>query len=298
MVGPRHTISGSGMKLTEKQEHRIARHLQEVAARLANQSPQKRQEALARLRERIRERLKQLGSSPVRDQDVEAVLKACGGPVDRPARPQAEAGTGWPSFVSWPDRVLLGVCAGLAKQLDVPPAAVRTVVVILALIPPFFPAILGIYLGAFFAVYFKSNGTEIPSIEWLKTIRSVSTTSAILLALFLGTAALLWTFAYASLQVVGRAVVLDERWAWFQQSNGTLFFWALLFLLPLTILSTLPVPAGWDTTLRKIVQAGMALYALVLCYGIATVLVGIILRVVEDASGPGGLQWLTTLLPK
>ncbi len=63
---------------------------------------------------------------------------------------------------------------------------------------------------------------------------------------------------------------------------GTLRFWALALTLPLAVLSALPLANAWDYTLKRLVQALLALYGLILCFGIASFLVGIILDVVSD----------------
>ena len=53
----------------------------------------------------------------------------------------------------------------------------------------------------------------------------------------------------------------------------------------LAFLGGLPAANNWDKTLRKVSQAILALYAVAVCFGIASTLTGIILQFVEKYAG-------------
>jgi hypothetical protein len=44
---------------------------------------------------------------------------------------------------------------------------------------------------------------------------------------------------------------------------------------------------AWDYTWKRVMQAGLAVYAVILSFGIASILVGIVLLVVEEVAGTG-----------
>jgi len=60
-----------------------------------------------------------------------------------------------------------------------------------------------------------------------------------------------------------------------------LFFWTLFFLLPLAVLAGLPVPSPWRNTLRKLFEAGLALYAAALCFGAGCAVAGTVLNAAQ-----------------
>lgn len=80
------------------------------------------------------------------------------------------------------------------------------------------------------------------------------------------------------------------------QDAGTCLFWVLVLALPVAAISALPVPKVWANTLRKTVHAGLAVYAIWLCYGIASVIVGIILSSVGQFSGTAGTDAIFSLI--
>jgi len=53
-------------------------------------------------------------------------------------------------------------------------------------------------------------------------------------------------------------------------------------LTPIAALAGLPLPDGWNKTGKTIVQAGIAIYAVAICFGIASLIAGILIQIVKD----------------
>lgn len=283
-------------KLTEPQERRVTRYLRDVAAHLADLSPQEREAALARLNARIDRELSRFPNG-LDDADLDKVLAGCGSPSSQAARLMPAKNPAAPRpFVSWPDRVWLGVCGGIAQRLDIDANIVRLIAVLLGLVLPLLPLLLVAYLALYFWDYFSTERPSIDPIEPLKLVKTLASTFGVAVALHIGTRVLLLFVTHAYQTVTEQPLALERRWNWIAYDAGTWLFWVLVVGLPLAALSALPVPKAWAGTLKKTVQAGLALYAVWLCFGIASVLTGIILRSVEDFSGTAGTDALFSLI--
>ena len=74
-------------------------------------------------------------------------------------------------------------------------------------------------------------------------------------------------------------------WGRFLEYNTPLFVAALIALLPVAVLQSLPVSADRRSLLRKCVIAGTAAYSVLLCIGLATYFTGILLAAIENVAG-------------
>lgn len=282
-------------KLTERQERRITQYLREVGQHLNDIPSRDREAALSRLNTRVEKELLRFPNG-IADLDLEHVLGNLGSPARQASRLVPADHFAASTFVSWPDRVWLGVCAGIARKQDIDARYVRFVAVILGLLPPVTPLVLLVYLGIYFWDYFSGERRGIEPIEPLKLAKTLGATFGVALALHVGTGFLLRFIARGYEAVAAQPLFLDRRWGWLMQGAGTWFFWAIAICLPLAALSALPVPKVWAGTLRKTVHAGLALYAIWLCYGLASVLVGIILSGVDQFSGTEGTDAFISLI--
>jgi hypothetical protein len=82
-----------------------------------------------------------------------------------------------------------------------------------------------------------------------------------------------------------RPVPDTGQWGWYLQQQGSLLFWTLFLSLPVALLGALPMAGGWDRTLRRLSQAVLALYAVVICFGLASAVAGVILQTVRELKG-------------
>jgi hypothetical protein len=107
--------------------------------------------------------------------------------------------------------------------------------------------------------------------------------------------ALLWLIDVGYNQMIEQPLEYSAQWGWLPDWRGYFLFWALMYCLPVRAVAALPVTANWDATLRKTADAGMALYAVVLCFGVASALTGAIVRGIQqlpEAPNAGALLGL------
>ena len=104
----------------------------------------------------------------------------------------------------------------------------------------------------------------------------------------------LFFIAYAHAQIVRTAIVYRQL-GWLTGETGFLFFMMLATGIPLAAIAALPVSNEWSGTLHKITQAALAIYAVVLCLGIACALVGVAVANIGQIPDTPGLDALLKL---
>jgi phage shock protein PspC (stress-responsive transcriptional regulator) len=304
------------MKLTDRQEERIGRYIDEVANELAELDDDGRRSALNRVRARIREELRQFTARDPDDQDIEMVLRACGSPTSqasylmgkkpmrrvvpapaqtttsRPTTPRT-ARSAW-SLDTEAGR-FLGVCAGMAHEFDLDPRALRVFIVLLAIVSG--PVAVLLYLGAFAFMLFQTPASEAPDVPAKPLVGTLIVTFAIGLAIFVGMELVVWAITFVYQKYLGGSVqALSPQWRWIADVGIGRFIFALFCSLPLAALSALPVPANWGRTLRKLSHAVLAVYAVYLAYGVACLLTGVVLDLAEQVAGQNVGDVLSTFI--
>lgn len=263
------------MRLTDKQENLVARYLRDVSSKLERLPIQERDRALARLRLRIVRALRGRGRHSLDDAQVEAVLDEFGPASEQAQRLTTERADDGPSLLSKDNRRWLGVCGGLAERYGWEPGLLRALVVLMGLFTG--PFLLIVYLGVYFVAHSSADDATASVDKW-KLVKHVLFVVAGAGALHLGAHGFHRFLHLAYGWLFTDALVLSGPWAWLPRFQSDLLFWTLFFCLPIAILAALPVPEPWSVTLKKVFQAGLALYALALCYGMACALVGAILQ--------------------
>ena len=87
--------------------------------------------------------------------------------------------------------------------------------------------------------------------------------------------------AYAHERLVKAPLPPVGDWGWLQYYEPTYFYLACLSVIPLGILSGLPMANAWGHSLKRLAQAIVALYSVLLCFGLASIIVGVILDRVD-----------------
>lgn len=280
--------------LSEIQERRIARYLRDVGEHLRDLPSDERERALARLNARIERELKQF-TGPLDDNQLDRILESCGAPANQAANIRGAKPPSRRSRLAWSDRVWLGVCGGIARRLNLDANIVRLLAVLAGLILPLLPLLLIAYVTAF--LYFSySSGARLDLIRPWRVLRITAGYGAVALALHLCSRFVLFFIAYAHVQLVGEVLVYGANWGWLVEEGGWMFTWTFFTTLPLAAMSVLPVSANWDQTLRKTVQAVLAVYAMLLCFGVACALVGAVLANVGSIPGTAGTDALFGLI--
>ena len=268
------------MRLTDQQERLIARYLRETDAYMADVPERSRERALKTARQDILNAIPSHEGAVPDDAQVEEALQTVG-PPSRHAHTLIENMRNTPSAED--SRRWLGVCAAISEQTGISPVLVRLGAVVAGVITG--PLALITYIGAYLILHF-SKRTDTPPIEkWTVTKYVLGVIFGALLLRYVA-----WGFVV--LIEYGYGLLFQEPlnlyglWNWLANNDGALFFWTLFLLLPVAILAGLPVPPHWRNTLRKLFEAGLAVYALVLCFGVGCALAGAILQASKHVQDP------------
>ena len=273
------------MRLTQKQEWLVDRYLSEVMRSLEGDAgPKIIDSAVARVRGRIEGYLRGEGEGVLSDETVREAIRRTGSP-DAVAREvlaaaRAEANR---SPESSPNQRWLGVCHWAAERFGMPPGVVRFMVVLIGLVTA--PLALLAYAAAY--LWLSTTGA-LPATGHLRRLRLVWRLAATLLVavgLHLGAKYTFKGVAFAMEHWAKRPVPELGQWGWYLGQQGSLLFWALFLSMPVALLGALPMAGGWDRTLRRVSQALLALYTVVICFGLASVVAGIILQTVREFTG-------------
>ncbi len=289
------------MQLTQKQESLISRYLRDLAVQLGDTVPEKtRDRHLRQLQTRIYKELEALPTNAISDEDVVSVL--------RRAMPQGQASPASPKPAltqprainrqsagvnAAPNRVhaapppesttapiWLGVCAFNAERFGLSPWMVRLFAVICGLVTG--PVAVFFYLAAYAEFYVSSDRKDRPAIAYGQLALRAAAPLAVAIGLRWGAFKLLDLIAYGHQMAFSEALPpLDRQWNWLANNEDTLFFLLWTSVIPLSILSGLPLANAWGHSLKRLTQALVALYFMALCFGIASVLVGLILDRVQ-----------------
>lgn len=283
------------MRLSKEQNQRVLEYLSEVDALLDEMPAPDRKQVLTDVRTRILRDLRKRGDDTVDDADIDAAFEKLGSPASQVRRLTAGRAETKAPFLVWPDRMWLGVCAGLARFFDTSPTAVRALAIAVGLVLPLLPFLLMVYLLAFFGAYYLDHEAGLPRLRYGALVKSGFRTLAIGTALFAGTKLFLFFVLHVYERFMGRNLFLEGDWGWLLLHGKPLFIWTVLFCVPVALLSALPVQKAWAGTLKKVSDAGLALYALALCLGIAYLLVGIAVKLTGEVAGDADLNALKAL---
>ncbi len=272
------------MELTQKQQLQINRYLRDVEEHLEQLDPDSRQQVVRRLDTRIMKELEKSSPPPLDDKVVAVTLHRFGAPADLAAhiveRRPAAAGKG---LAGDDERRWLGVCAALAQRHGLNVRWLRFVAVLLGLFTG--PVAVTVYLAVYLEIYLTSNNESMPRVSKLDLARNTLGTLFGAAAFYGFSRAVLFGLSYAYVRFMEKSAPSLGKWGWLEPNATPMFVLVLTVLMPLAILSGLPLANQWDQTLKRVVQAGLAVYALVLSAGIASVLTGIILVVVKEFTG-------------
>lgn len=288
-------MSKATVELSESQERRIARYLREVGEQLRDLPSDERERALSRLNARIERELART-RDPVGDDYLDRVLAGYGTPASQAARIRNAKSSDPACLLAWGRRLWLGVCAGLARYFNLDPTVVRALAVLLAFVPFLLPVVLWGYLAFYLYQYYRVKGQGLDPIGAAKVARSVGATIGVTVLLHVCTRFFLFFIAYAHAQIVQTPLIYPANWGWLTRDAGFLFFMALATLIPLSAIAGLPVSTEWAGTLRKLAQAGLALYAVVLCLGIACAIVGVAVANIGQIPNTPGLDALIKVM--
>lgn len=266
------------MNLTQKQTQRISKYLRDIDLQLGSLSDSAREAARARLRSRLQSELSQFRDTNPEDHEIDAILSSCGTPARVAAELLGKYG-GLDSLVLSTDRRLLGVCAGISRRLGADVRWIRLMAFVLGIFTG--PLALLVYLGFYWYLYISTEDAAVPQIERRRLLRMILGTLGGVVALYAGSSLLDVLIVTAYTRYSGYSAGSLNHWRWLNDYGLDMFFWAVALLLPIAALSGLPLADEWDATGKKLTQAGIALYAAAICFGLAVILVGVIVNIVK-----------------
>jgi phage shock protein PspC (stress-responsive transcriptional regulator) len=260
------------MPLTPQQERRLGRYLAEVEAKLDELEPVRRERLLGRLEERIRGAMNGPQAS-AHDEPLDAVFRSLG-PPSRQAAAILDAERTPPPDTR--DKRWLGLCAWAARRMGVEAWLVRLVVFALGLVLG--PFLVIAYLVAWLALRKQAPELADEPVIWRRTAFTVGQVVLLVAALYAGARGILWLLHWSYFRLAGQPLILSGRWNWFDEHRGELLWWTLIIALPFAAMSGLPLAGRWPSTARKFAFAVVALFAVGLCYGVASALAGVIIQ--------------------
>ncbi len=275
------------MQLTQKQESFISRYLRDLALQFDESlTDNARERGLRQIQAWVYKELEGLPGSSISDEDVLAALRRASS-MARPAE-SSRPGTPAPATASKKappaseaevKPVWLGVCAYNADRFGVSPWAVRLATVGLGLVTG--PVAFFCYLIAYGEFYMASDEKERPTINFGQLALRAIVPLAAAFALRWAAYKLLDLIAYGYVKAFSEPFPPLGKWDWLTFYDGTIFFLICASIIPISILSGLPLANAWGHSLKRLAQALVALYFMALCFGIASMLVGLILDRVQ-----------------
>lgn len=168
------------------------------------------------------------------------------------------------------ERRWLGVCAAMAPRLGLGTNVLRGAFIVAGcLTGPF--ALVG-YLVCYF-IDIQRHSKDYPAADgrfasW-RMVRALFITAALYGCAWLILFGAGWVFT----EYLGRIAELNQ-FGWFTTNDRMLLNSVLLAVLPMAMLSGLPMARDWDRTMALLVNTVLALYAVVLGLGVSSALAG------------------------
>ena len=146
------------------------------------------------------------------------------------------------------------------------------------------PLALALYAGFFFLIHALSPGEAKPAVSSERLLKMVLGTFLAALVLYAGTRGTLWLMDAAFEQFMSQDLRLGT-WGWLGTYQDRMLGGVTVLLVPIAILSALPMLNDWDQSWKKVVQAGLALYGVALAVGVGSSVAGVLLLVVDEFVG-------------
>ena len=274
------------MRLTDRQERAVERAVEAVSralARRADITAAARERAVARLRGRIEGALERFGVA-VTDGQVEGVVaEYADAEAAAAALMSAERFTGSRAG-DLGDPRWLGVCLHFAERSGIPPWALRAASVAAGVVVA--PAALTAYVVLYFVLRLGGAfAEEQPRIRWFRMAGGVLAGVAICAVLHVAAGYALFGVEWAVREGLKQEMPPLGGWGWFVEERALLLAGTLACAVPVFVLGGLPMVNGWDATLRRCGQAVLALYAVVVSFGLASVVAGVAVNWVRGLAG-------------
>ncbi len=309
------------MELTQNQELYISQYIDKIEEKIGDQlSPKQRERALSRLRARIDDKISAEPSSSIEDAELLNLLHKMGQPETQAAIlvrvwgdipgsftastvlpatsasetsdgqggvvPQAvtseasSTGEGKTPTTETRGPVWLGVALYISSWSGLPVWLVRFLIFLLGVFTG--PVALLLYVILFLALRICGCVQSPAPFHPFRIILHPALTGGILTLFHFGGIYGIRGIYMAHQKYLGRPVPELNEWAWLESEALYLYIGALVLLLPLSLLSAMPMANAWDYSLKRLTQAGVVLYAITLSFGLGFFITGIILNFVHE----------------
>lgn len=279
------------MQLSQQQERYIANYLRDVALHIHPDVPASRsQRALELLETRLRRAIEGKVTDPVQDSDVVRILDDFGSPESHAEQVRPDASIRKEHEQTAAQAVWLGVCAHWGTTLGIPIAYLRYACFAAGLVTG--PLALWAYLAAYIHLRVTTPKDKRATIEYPRIIWNVAT--CIVVATLLSTALdyALWGLDFAHMRVFERNLPSVGAWGWVRFEGPGYYPLTLFTTIPLAVLAGLPLAGGWGGSLKRLYFAILTLYGIYLSYGMASLVVGLILVLTEQFGGVNLMDYL------
>lgn len=215
---------------------------------------------------------------PVSKPEPESIPESVEGEVEEEAEvddAEVEADAEVAIESDFSERRWLGLCAALAPRLGLSPNALRGAFIVAGcLTGPF--ALVGYLICYFLDIARHSKDYPVADgrfASW-RMVRALFITATLYGCAWLILFGAGWIFT----EYLGRIAELNQ-FGWFTTNDQVLLNSVLIVVLPMAMLSGLPMARDWDRTMALLVNTVLALYAVVLGLGVSSALAGYFLAV-------------------
>lgn len=283
------------MKLTAKQERMVRDFIRETDASADNLPKPAQKHAKNAMRQRLKQELSAFGEEIPRDEQVQAILRRCRVPdlnvvenmttqvmaPAKPAVPDVPQPAPQPERTSFTDesRIWAGVCAAWAERLGVETVVVRGAFLLVGLVMP--PIAFLAYFAGYVELAVRSGDAAVPTVESGVLFLNGLVAAVQVLALFAAGYLVPRIAIDVSTQFLPELAVRLGVWGWYQGIEWTAFWFTFLLAVPMRLVATLPLLHDWDKTLGLFARLVIALYAVLISFGIASGLAGLAIEIIE-----------------
>jgi len=278
------------MNLSSKQEKIVAAFMRDVSNNMDRRlGADERARRLGEIRHQVMGKLASLGRQSLEDHELNAILKSAVQTFS-PRLPETASAKKFnpnvtlmltPEDIKW-----LGVCGGLSAWLGVEPWIIRALFFALSI--PLAPLTLIVYFGLYCWMYFHSDKGSTPKFKAYVSAWRFFYLVLLTNLLFHAAAYARDFIFFAHETYLKRAMPPLGEWDWIALWNGSFSNWVLVIGVPFSLLSGTPLKGAWGDSLKRVPWALLSLYFIAITFGIASILVGIILDFVSEFTGDPG----------
>jgi small-conductance mechanosensitive channel len=170
----------------------------------------------------------------------------------------------------------------MAERMNLKPGLIRLAALFIGVTGPL--AIL-LYLAIYARMYRHDTKRSMPEIQPRYVLARVLGGLVIALSLYGGAKGTIWLIHEGWNAYYAQTALAVGEWGWLELKEEFYLLCVLSLCIPLALLSAMPLANAWDRSLERSVHAILALYGVVLSFGIASLLVGTLIQLTQQFIG-------------